>query len=285
MSDKIIPFDFGDRVVRVVTDQEGLYWFVAKDVCAALEISNHKDAVSRLDDDERDGVGITDPIGRRQEVLAVSESGLYSLIFKSRKPEAKKFRRWVTSEVLPTLRERGCYALGDDDPESEESASTPSLPYELDKLPRLRPNQRSVALQSAVQVARMNGGCEDDIHRLFFEYCHLLSDVRPGSGLQIQGGDQSMILFREWVERFLKPSAKKFSLSERMVIQATPLYQLYCQWVREQECEPVTIQMWGRWMKFEVNFRHEKRAKGWYFVEWLGDDGPKTIPFSDINIA
>lgn len=86
-------------------------WFVAKDVCRVLGVANHKDAVSRLDDDERHGVGITDPLGRSQKVIAINESGLYHLIFQSRKPEAKKFRRWVTSEVLPTLRKTGKYEL------------------------------------------------------------------------------------------------------------------------------------------------------------------------------
>lgn len=86
-------------------------WFVAKDVCQVLGIANHKDAVSRLDDDERDGVGITDPIGRPQTVTAVSESGLYSLIFQSRKPEARKFRKWVTGEVLPSIRKKGFYGV------------------------------------------------------------------------------------------------------------------------------------------------------------------------------
>lgn len=76
-----------------------------------LGIANHKDAVSRLDDDERDGVGITDPIGRLQTVTVVSESGLYSLIFQSRKPEARKFRKWVTSEVLPSIRKKGFYGI------------------------------------------------------------------------------------------------------------------------------------------------------------------------------
>ena len=80
-------------------------WFVAKDVCEVLGIANHKDAASRLDEDERRGVGITDPIGRPQTVTAVSESGLYSLVFQSRKAEAKKFRKWVTSEVCrPSAR-------------------------------------------------------------------------------------------------------------------------------------------------------------------------------------
>lgn len=86
-------------------------WFVAKDVCEVLGIANHKDAASRLDEDERRGVGITDPIGRPQTVTAVSESGLYSLVFQSRKAEAKKFRKWVTSEVLPSIRKKGYYGM------------------------------------------------------------------------------------------------------------------------------------------------------------------------------
>lgn len=86
-------------------------WFVAKDVCEVLGIANHKDAASRFDEDERRGVGITDPIGRPQTVTAVSESGLYSLVFQSRKAEAKKFRKWVTSEVLPSIRKKGYYGI------------------------------------------------------------------------------------------------------------------------------------------------------------------------------
>lgn len=86
-------------------------WFVAKDVCQVLGIANHKDAVSRLDEDERQGVGITDPLGIRQTANAVSESGLYALIFQSRKPNARKFRKWVTSEVLPSIRRKGYYGV------------------------------------------------------------------------------------------------------------------------------------------------------------------------------
>jgi hypothetical protein len=71
-------------------------WFFASEACRVLEIANPRDAVSRLDDDER-GVAIADTPGGPQEVNVVSESGLYALIFTSRKPEAKAFRRWVTS--------------------------------------------------------------------------------------------------------------------------------------------------------------------------------------------
>lgn len=85
-------------------------WFVAKDVCMALNIVNHNDAISRLDDDEK-GVATTDTLGGKQSISVVNESGLYNLIFQSRKPEAKAFRKWVTSEVLPSIRKTGRYAF------------------------------------------------------------------------------------------------------------------------------------------------------------------------------
>lgn len=84
-------------------------WFVAKDVCEVLEHSNHKMAIKSLDEDEVSSVYLIDTMGRKQETKVVSESGLYSLIFQSRKAEAKKFRKWVTSEVLPSIRKKGYY--------------------------------------------------------------------------------------------------------------------------------------------------------------------------------
>lgn len=87
---------------------DGEPWFVAKDVCEALDITNSRDAVARLDDDEK-GVVLTDTLGGAQELSAVNEPGLYTLILGSRKPEAKAFRRWITHEVLPALRRTGRY--------------------------------------------------------------------------------------------------------------------------------------------------------------------------------
>lgn len=85
-------------------------WFVAADVCNALEISNARDAVTRLDEDEK-GVVSTDTLGGNQQVNIISESGLYSLVLGSRKPEAKQFKRWITHEVLPTIRRTGQYNI------------------------------------------------------------------------------------------------------------------------------------------------------------------------------
>lgn len=103
-------FGFEGQTVRAL-DQDGMPWFVAQDVCACLEIGNHRDAVGRLDDDERDGVGIADAMGRMQEQIIISESGMYALIFRSRKPAAVRFRKWVTGEVLPALRRTGHYEI------------------------------------------------------------------------------------------------------------------------------------------------------------------------------
>jgi prophage antirepressor-like protein len=113
MKGEIQTFDFKSTPVRV-WERAGQTWFVAADVCLALEISNHRDAVSGLDEDEREilsNVGNGDVRIPNRGLQIISESGLYALIFKSRKPEAKTFRKWVTGEVLPAIRRTGGYAV------------------------------------------------------------------------------------------------------------------------------------------------------------------------------
>ena len=111
---KLEIFDFNTVPVRVLLRDEQP-WFVAADVCRVLEIQNPRDAVSGLDEDEKMTVDNTDghsgKRGGSQSFNVISESGLYTLIFKSRKAEAKKFRKWVTAEVLPAIRRTGGYAL------------------------------------------------------------------------------------------------------------------------------------------------------------------------------
>jgi len=103
-------FDYQGKEVRTII-KDGEPWFVAKDVCNILEIVNSRDAVSRLDHDEK-GVVLIDTPGGNQEMVVVSEPGLYELIMTSRKPEAKKFKRWVKHEVLPSIRKTGSYSIG-----------------------------------------------------------------------------------------------------------------------------------------------------------------------------
>ena len=99
---------YKDNPVRII-EKDGEPWFVAKDVCNVLSIRNNRDALASLAEDERDDVGITDAIGRKQETAIVSEPGLYRLVFKSRKKEAESFKRWVCHEVLPSIRKTGVY--------------------------------------------------------------------------------------------------------------------------------------------------------------------------------
>jgi len=103
---------FEGAPVRVVVDEHGNPWFIAADVCRALDIVDIGQALDRLDDDERGRCSVPTP-GGIQAVRAVTESGLYSLILGSRKPEAKRFKRWVTHEVLPSIRRTGSYGERD----------------------------------------------------------------------------------------------------------------------------------------------------------------------------
>ena len=112
-SSAILVFDFESQKVRVISI-DGEPWFVAKDLCDVLEISNSRDALTRLDKDEKQElpysmvVALTDDLNTTR-LSAISESGMYTLVLTSRKAEAKPFRKWVTSEVLPSIRKTGSY--------------------------------------------------------------------------------------------------------------------------------------------------------------------------------
>ena len=103
----IKTFNFGASPVRII-EINGEPWFVASDVGAVLQLTNIRASIALLDDDEK-GVNTIDTLGGTQEIGIISESGLYTLILKSRRPEAKPFRKWVTSEVLPSIRKTGSY--------------------------------------------------------------------------------------------------------------------------------------------------------------------------------
>ena len=98
---------YKDTPVRII-EKDGEPWFVAKDVCNVLELANPRSSMALLDEDER-GVHSMDTPSAKQEMAIISEAGLYSLILRSRKPEAKAFKRWVTHEVLPSIRKTGAY--------------------------------------------------------------------------------------------------------------------------------------------------------------------------------
>ena len=111
-------FNYQSNEVRTV-EMGGEPWFVLKDVCNILGISKYRDTAARLDADERGSVEV-DTLGGTQQVIAVNESGLYHVILRSDKPEAAPFRKWVTSEVLPSIRKNGGYIAGQEQLTPEE---------------------------------------------------------------------------------------------------------------------------------------------------------------------
>lgn len=104
----IVPFKFQDHNITVLTDDSGEPWFVAKEVADVLGYSEASAMTRSLDEDEK-GLQVVQTLGGRQKVLVINESGLYSAILGSEKPDAKPFKRWVTHDVLPSIRKTGSY--------------------------------------------------------------------------------------------------------------------------------------------------------------------------------
>ena len=129
--------DFGQ--IRVV-EQDVEPWFVAADVCRALELDDTGRATARLDEDELTRIKIVSG-GQNREMLAVNEPGLYSLVLGSRKPEAKAFKRWITHEVLPSIRKTGGYHL-------------------VEVLPAVK--QRSLTTDDYLKAATIVGSCRNE---------------------------------------------------------------------------------------------------------------------------
>lgn len=110
MDTEIQTFNFNSATLRTLADTAGDPWFVLKDCMSILGLGNPTETVKMFDDDEFSTTEVIDSIGRRQQTYIISESGLYGLVLKSRKTEAKEFKRWVTHEVLPSIRKHGIYA-------------------------------------------------------------------------------------------------------------------------------------------------------------------------------
>lgn len=109
MNNEIQRFDFKGASLRALTNKAEEPWFVLKDCMSILDLGNPTETVKMFDDDEFSTTEVIDSIGRRQQAYIISEPGLYRLVMRSRKPEAKEFQRWVTHEVLPSIRKHGAY--------------------------------------------------------------------------------------------------------------------------------------------------------------------------------
>lgn len=140
MKNNIVAFKYEEQQVRTI-EKNGEPWFVGKDVAAILGYSDTADAVKKHVDPEDKGVGEMPTPGGKQRIMLINESGLYSLILSSKLPTAKEFKRWVTSEVLPSIRKTGEYKI------------TPAQQNRLDIMERnSRAREASLWLRISAQV-------------------------------------------------------------------------------------------------------------------------------------
>lgn len=210
---KLETFDFQTHAVRVVT-RDGEPWFFAADVCRVLDIANSRDAVGGLDEDEK-GVVIADTLGGQQKTQIISESGFYTMVLRSRKPEAKPFRKWVTSEVLPAIRKTGRYAV--------DAPTAPVNPVYMET-PKPLAEPGRVSLVQFVQLRCRDWAVDKQIEfgRLALRYCRALGVALPyevdttGSAVRMYPAAVLLELHGRFVESSLlgSPDAIEF---ERML--------------------------------------------------------------------
>ena len=246
MKSSLTPFAFDDALVRVRTDEHGNPWFVAKDVCRVLEIGNTSDAVSNLDEDEK-GIANTDTPSGGQQMLTVSESGLYTLIFRSRKPEARRFRKWVTSEVLPALRRTGSYIMPGVD------AATPEAVLAV------KPSMRERILATAQRVANMSGvASNEEVERLFVRYCSLVTAGYTDKSVPVPDIPLLESAQRRMILRFAT-EACQYEQGSR--INATALYTAFQNWWHGQtEASLPSQKAFGRIMRDQFPCRRKGGA-------------------------
>lgn len=156
MQNKLQVFENSDFGKVRTIQQNDIILFVAADVCKALDINNPRQAVSRLDDDERNTVILNDGIGNPNKNV-VNEYGLYNLVLTSRKPEAKAFKRWITHEVIPAIRKTGSYksnALKEKEIEARLNNSRARIASEFRKIAEKTdiPEYKHICQQKAAEV-------------------------------------------------------------------------------------------------------------------------------------
>ena len=256
---KIIPFAFDENLIRTVTDESGNVWFVAKDVCRVLGIENNRDAIAGLDEDEK--ITVANPDGNPRagvphSYTMISESGLYALVFRSRKKEARAFSKWVRAEVLPTLRKTGSYTMPGAAQDGVSSSSRYAMP-DVPEMHALRPSLRQKLWQDALQTARLDNAGADMAVQWFVQLCRMMV-VRPAPIADNTGE------LDELANRILQFADEECEADVSGRIGASLLYEAFALWwcVRFDDVLP-SQHLFGRVMP--MRYRKLKRGgKSWY---------------------
>lgn len=169
---KMQPLLYDTEAVRIITDAQGETWWVAKDVLNILELDDTYHALKGLDEDELTRMKVVSG-GQKREMKIINESGLYTLILRSNKPQAKPFRKWVTKEVLPQIRKTGAYGI------SNQTA----LPVVLDHIRSLEKKIDQFQVNSNIygpvwtfaltycDVDMRYVAAKDDLYSVYMEHC------------------------------------------------------------------------------------------------------------------
>lgn len=160
----LAPFQFETHALRVQTDEQGNPWFNVNDVCEVLEFGNARQALaSHVHEDDQQKLDIIDSLGRTQQANHVNESGLYALIFGSTKETAKRFKRWITSEVIPSIRKTGSYttpvAAALPSETQDKVAAIVLLGEWIERTPGVRPG---IAKAATLACIRTNTGIDTE---------------------------------------------------------------------------------------------------------------------------
>ena len=213
MSNAIQPFAFEDHLVRTIMDDGGEPWFVAKDVALALGYQwNGASRIAHVPEEWRGVTSVVTPFGE-QEMLTLSEQGLYFFVARSDKPAALPFQRWLAGEVLPSLRRTGRYALA---PGSLEDA-----------LAGLSPRVRLHCLRLAVQVS-LAANAPQGVEATFARFCSLVKE-RP---TEERPEDHDLPgLLRQFVQQCCRPQAGK-------CLSGRDLYEAFLRWCKTAGIAP-----------------------------------------------
>jgi prophage antirepressor-like protein len=216
----LMNFDYEERPVRVIRDEAGAPWWVARDVCDILGIKNHRDALAKgLDDDEK-GVEKADTLGGSQDLLTINESGLYNLIIRSNKSEAKKFRKWVTAEVLPSIRMNGHYSI--------TGVQVPFTSGEA-VISVQRLGEAAQGIKAAMIMARAFGFRDQEARSMANKLVKKLTGI---DGLELLEVEQPRFLEGDGAlyNEFLSERCEK---DESSIVNSTVLYSAFRDWCRE----------------------------------------------------
>lgn len=245
---ELMPYLFEGNEIRVTKDENGEPWFVAKDVALALGYEwNGSSRIAHVPTEWRGVTSVVTPSGT-QEMLTLSEPGLYFFLGRSDKPAALPFQKWLASEVLPALRKSGRYEL--------PGAGRPPLREDMERaMLGMSRRYRDKAMYYAMQMCKSSGESMANLEDCFLRVCWLLG------GTQAEIPDDSPLGRAEkWAKEHLTPAPRSRG------IQSIKVYNAYLEWTEKEEAPAITLTAFGKMMRRSFPVHHSSRI--YYLVQW-----------------